>query len=244
LEDQHHSHVKKYKWPSPKKDKQLVEIEECEEAINNKGEMNEVQRKNLDSKLPKFETIDGIEIDTNLLSPPQKFNMPYPWYLAYPTPEEVDRYYNTEEDILKELGDFIIPFEGETPENMLVLTITDSMRDENSIYEEIIASLPMPWDHDIYCPSPETFQVIKKPDIRKLNEDSQCPFSFITKEKDGEISPTQGHANLPSGYIKKTRWVIPGNEYIELALVFWSTIVEEFEYTFKFEVLVDKDIQL
>jgi len=237
LEDQHHSRVRKYKWPPPKKDKQFVEIEKSEKAKNNKGEMNEVHKENLDTNLPKFEIIDGVEIDTNLLIPPEKFNMPYPWYLAFPTPEEVDRYYNTEEEILKELGDFFESFEGETPKNMLVLTITDSMQDENSIYEEIISSLPMPWDHDIYCPSPETFQVIRKPLIRKLNEDFQFPFSFITKEKDGETIPTQGHANLPSGYIKKTRWVIPGNEYVELALVFWSTVVEEFEHTFKFEVL-------
>lgn len=236
LEDQHHSRIRKYKWPPPKKDKQHIEIEK------NEGEMNEedtyeVQPKHLDQKLSKFEIIDGVEIDTSLLIPPEKFNMPYPWYLAFPTPEEVDRYYNTEEEILKELGNPFQSFEGETPENMLVLTIIDSMQDKKSIYEEIIASLPMPWDHYIYCPSPEIFQVLKKPLIRKLNEDPKFPFSFITKEREGGIVPTQGHTNVPSNYVKKTRWVIPGNESVELALVFWSTIIEEFEHTFKFEVL-------
>jgi adenylate kinase family enzyme len=252
LEDQHHACVRKYEWPLPKNNnlhtkKESIEGESKEfgeikgegiEEVNVDAGAHQKNQPQKSNKIePKFEIIDGVEIDTNLLIPPAKFNMPYPWYLAFPSPEEVDRYYNTEEEILKEFG---IPFQSskeEIPKTMLVLTIVDSMQDEKKIYEEIIISLPMPWDHDIYCPHPETFQVLRKPPIRKLNEDPNLPFSFITKEREGPPSHIQGHTNPPLGYVTKTRWVIPGNESIELGLVFWSTIIEEFEYIFKFEVL-------
>lgn len=208
--------------------------------------------------------------------PPNRFNTPYPWYLAFPTPEEVSRFYTSEEEILAALGGILTPENIVALDTKLILTIIDGMQDQKVVHEKMVESLPFPLDHDIFTPHPKLYQSVKKPPHRKIVLDPQFPFSFLTKLEGNSTAPhspnsvasisTKGsmvpkgkrppkvdpkvvdvatipifeltpHTVIPPGYVKKTRWVIPGYEKLDLALLFWSRNIEEFEHTFRFEVL-------
>lgn len=195
--------------------------------------------------------------------------------MAFPTAEEVARYYTSEEEILVVLGGILTPENIVALDTKLLLVITDGMQDEKIVHEQMVESLPLPPDHDVFTPPPKLYQSVKKPPYRKMVLDPQFPFSFLTKPEGNLASPnspksvastaTKGsvapkgkpppkpgpkataaagtvseltpHTVLPPGYVKKTRWVIPGYEKLDLALLFWSRNIEEFEHTFKFEVL-------
>jgi hypothetical protein len=192
--------------------------------------------------------------------------------LAFPTAEEVARYYTSEEEILVVLGGILTPENIVALDTKLLLVITDGMQDEKIVHEQMVESLPLPPDHDVFTPPPKLYQSVKKPPYRKMVLDPQFPFSFLTKPEGNLASPnspksvastaTKGsaapkgkpppkpgpkataaagtvseltpHTVLPPGYVKKTRWVIPGYEKLDLALLFWSRNIEEFEHTFKF----------
>lgn len=208
------------------------------------------------------------KIDPDFLIPPNRFNTPYPWYLAFPTAEEVARYYTSEEEILVVLGGILTPENIVALDTKLILAITDGMQDQKIVHEQMLESLPLPPDHDVFTPSPKLYQSVKKPPYRKMVLDPQFPFSFLTKPEGldspksmastatkgpaapkgkppdpkaaaatGTVSELTPHTVPPPGYDKKTRWVIPGYEKLDLALLFWSRNIEEFEHTFRFEVL-------
>ena len=212
----------------------------------------------------------GRNFDPDFLIPPARFKTPYPWYLAFPTAKEVARYYTSEEEILAVLGGILTPENIVALDTKLILAITDGMQDPKIVHEQMLESLPLPPDHDVFTPPPQLYQSVKKPPYRKTVLDPQFPFTFLTKPEaapdspksvastatkgssapkgkpppkldpkaaTGKVSELTPHTIPPPGYVKKTRWVIPGYEKLDLALLFWSRNIEEFEHTFRFEVL-------
>lgn len=281
LEDQEHARVRKYETkvqdepepleldqPPGEKPPEIPAVENgpsCPPLPEGAGES---------PAEPLKESLVHGEIDPALLIPPERFKTPYPWYCAFPTPEEVDRYYTTENETLTELGGLLTPDQISALGTKLYVAVTDGMQEQKLVYEENIRSLPLPLDHETKAPAPQLYQVVKRPPLREILNDAQFPFSFLTKVA-GESAPSSpksvvsakdakgkpagkgdagkkgvpapaapaaqtavsAHDTAPPGYIKQNRWVIPAKERVQLALMFWSRHIEEFEHTFKFEVL-------
>jgi len=216
----------------------------------------------------------NTEIDRANIIAPERLYTPYPYILAYPTPEEVDRHYNTEGDVLAELGGILSLADVAALGTNLILTIVDAMQEIQHVFQDGIDILPLAPDDDTRVPPPTTFQVVKRPPLRTIITNPDFPFSFLTKLDEPASPPSPKGSGAPKdakakggkpidakgakgvkttnvtksgdvsahdiahiGYVKQTRWVIPGKGTINLALLYWSRVIEEFECVFNFEVL-------
>ncbi|BFI31149.1 hydrocephalus-inducing protein [Marchantia polymorpha subsp. ruderalis] len=128
-----------------------------------------------------FPALEGAGADSTELVPHLHLESPlsYPYKSVYPTPEDIQKYFESEAEVFAAIGVSKSIEEAKAiGQNVLISSIL-AFQDIDSIFLQEMRDLPMP-PCELPLPSPEIRQVVKRPQVRKLLDDPDFTYSIFT----------------------------------------------------------------